>query len=87
MLKLVDTSTDAGIEDVIHVLRLSLAPQHSEFGYTNDEKKDKEIDAKLQDMVDLRDLQILSQFALSGTIPKEEEIAIPSVMIDMTAKN
>jgi len=86
MLKLVDENEDMGIDDIIQVIRLSLSPQHNEFAYTKDEVKDKEIDEKIKGLVDLRDMQILSQFALSGTIPKEDSMVIPAGTIDLTVK-
>jgi hypothetical protein len=55
------------------IFRLSLGVTHKEFLPLEDLEKDKEIADKLTELIDMRDIRIVTGFALNGTVNIEEE--------------
>ena len=58
----------------ISVLRRGLAKLHKEFAIDNDPIKNKEIDEKVGDIVDLQDLRDIIQFCFNGVFIQEERV-------------
>lgn len=55
------------------IFRLSMGAAHKEFLPVSDKDKDKEIMDKLIELIDMRDIRIVTGFAMSGTVNIEEE--------------
>jgi hypothetical protein len=58
---------------ILDMIRMSLSKKHPEFAIVEDAKENAKRNEQLQDLIDMRDLQIISDFAISGTVSLEEE--------------
>lgn len=69
---------------ILNVVRMSMSKFHKEFAPTDDPEKDKHIIEKLDEIIDLRDMSRIASFAVTGTIPKEDEVVVEDKDIDLT---
>lgn len=65
------------------IIRTSLAYNHKDFTQSDDISKEEAIAKKLNDMMDIRDMNRIVSFALTGTVSKEEE-AVKDIELDLT---
>lgn len=72
---------------VLDMIRMSLSKKHPEFSIVEDDKENAKRNLALQDLIDMRDLQIISDFAISGTVSIEEEATISNADIIMTSNS
>lgn len=79
--------------ELLNIIRMSLAKNHKEFEVKDDtDEENGELNAahnraaeeKLDELIDMRDLSILSQFALTGTVPADDEVNLNTGDIDLT---
>ena len=66
---------------ILDMIRMSLSKSHPEFSVVEDEKENEKRNELLQDLIDMRDLQIISDFAISGTVSVEAETEIKNTDI------
>lgn len=71
-----DECEDVSIERLMRIIRMSLAKKHKEYELLKDEQENKKINDKLEDMFDFNTLSLLAEFAISGTVSKQEEITV-----------
>jgi hypothetical protein len=69
--------------NVFEMIRMSMAPAHPEYALTNNKKDEAKLNDKLQDLMDMRDMGIISNFAISGTLPVEEAQELSTADIDL----
>ena len=70
--------------NVYEMLRLSMTPAHPEFALTKDKKKEAELNDRIQDLMDIRDMGIVSNFAITGTLLAEDKQTLSTADIDLT---
>jgi len=58
---------------ILEMLRMSIAKAHPEFALTDDEEQEEKLNEEIADLMDMRDMSILSSFAVSGTVQMEED--------------
>ena len=75
---------DAEASEVLRILRMSVSAVHKEFAFSEDKAQEKELNERLDSLVDLRDMNRIVTFALSGTIPVETETIVKDTDIDLT---
>lgn len=80
----VEENEDKTIDELIRVVRLSLSYNHPEFKHQGNQ--DKEIDKKVKSLMDMHSLMLAFNFAMTGALPQEEEIAEIPELIDLTGK-
>lgn len=78
--------SDEDVNDMVHIVRLSLSRKHSEFAYQKDDAKDKEINGKIEDLVDVLTMETVMGFALTGrvSLPQDDSGQGFSSEIDLT---
>jgi hypothetical protein len=69
---------------ILEMLRMALAKNHPEFALTDDEDKEQELNDKVADLMDMRDMGILSTFVVTGTVQIEEDAVVKNTDIVMS---
>ena len=82
--KYAEEHEDETVEEMVRAIRLSLAPNHPKFAFCEDKTANKSLDEEIKNLMDMQDITATFQFAMTGTIPKQEEIEIPENVIDLT---
>jgi len=84
--KQLDDYQDARQNQLLDIIRMSLAKNHEEFKIS-DNKTEEMINSDLEDLLDMPSLQKASSFAMSGTLTREieEEYAVIDI-IDLTTE-
>lgn len=78
-----DALEQKNINDLFMIIRETMKKHHKEFGFA-DKDKDDEINKKLGELLDLRDMNQIATFAIQGTIPKEDDEITEDSVLDLT---